>query len=640
MISRLPEVKKWLLIWVGLGFLMVCSSGAEIPADELSGDLKKLSLEELFNVEVTSVSRKMEKASEVATALDVISDEDIRRTGAPNLPEALRLATGLHVAQVDGHTWAISSRGFNLTTANKLQVLMDGRSLYTPLFSGVFWDAQDTLMEDIARIEVVRGPGATMWGANAVNGVINIITKSARETQGALVLGGAGTEERGFGAIRYGGQLGKNTYYRTYLKHFNRDDLSLTDGRGARDEWTMSQGGFRTDSELSGDNLLTFQGDLYYGGIGQLTENEINLGGGNVLGRWTHQFTPESDLLAQLYYDRVYRDIPRLFQEQRDTLDFELQHRLPAGDRNDLIWGLNYRVSADEIENPMPSRLAFYPEEKTIQLFSFFLQDEIALVPERLSLILGSKLEHNDFTGFEYQPSVRLAFTPTERQTAWAAVSRAVRTPSRIDHDLRVPGVIAEDSGFDSEKLIAYELGYRVQLHSKVALDLATFFNDYDELRSQEPWLGGDRVFRNKLEGETYGLELVARVQLADWWRLRAGYTFLEKDLSLEPGSLDVTRGTTEGNDPDHIFLLHSSINLPGNWYFDGLLRYVDALPDPYVPGYSVLDLRLAWRPANDLEMALIGRNLLDDRHPEFGRPGPLRKEIEHSVYAKVTWRF
>lgn len=625
----------WVLLATLSGLMAEERTGESVPAE-----LKRLSIEELMNVEVTSAARKPQRLATVASALDVMTSEEIRRSGALQIPDLLRLSTGLHVAQVDGHTWGISARGFNLTTANKMHVLMDGRSLYTPLFAGVFWDVQDTFLEDLEQIEVIRGPGSTMWGANAVNGVINIVTKRAQETQGTLVFGGGGMEERGFGGVRYGGRLGEKTYYRAYAKAFSRDDLTLRGGGGAKDDWRMGQTGFRLDSELSEQNLITAQGDLYYGEVGQLTEDDIELAGGNLLGRWTHVFSENSDLQWVTYYDRTDRSVPRIFEEERNTWDTELQHRFKGGERHEWVWGLNYRVSLDEVDNPSPQALGFFPDGKTIHLVSGFVQDEITLIEERLGLMLGAKLEHNDFSGFEIQPSARAAWTPTSRHTLWSAVSRAVRTPSRIDHHLRIPGLIREDDGFGPEELVAYEIGYRFLPHDRVSVDVAAFYDVYDNLRSQEPLPSGERLLRNKLEGETYGIELAAKYQLTDWWRLQGSYTFLEKDLDLESDSMDPTGGAPEGNDPRHLFSIHSMMNLTANWEFDWIIRFVDTLPEPHVPNYMVMDLRLAWRLRPNLELAVIGRNLLDDRHPEFGRNNALRKEIQHSAYGKLTWSF
>ncbi len=613
---------------------------------ELSpGDLKEKSLKELMDVMVTSVSKKAEKLSEAASAITVITQDDIRRSGATSLAEALRLAPNLEVAQVDSHEWAISARGFNGTTANKLLVLIDGRSVYTPLFSGVFWDVQDTLLEDVDRIEVISGPGATVWGANAVNGVINILTKSARDTQGFLFYGGGGTEQRGFGGVRYGGQLGTNAYYRIYAKFFNRDDTSLSDGANGQDGWQMGQGGFRVDWYPGELNQLTFQGDGYGGAINQPVNGDIRVSGGNLLGRWSHTFSEESDLKAQFYYDRTHRRIPQEFAEDLDTYDFDLQQRFRLGERQDIVAGLNYRLSDDRVGNT--PNFAFLPEHRSFQLFSAFVQDEITLLPDRLRLTLGSKFEHNDFSGFEFQPSGRLSWTVTSRQTLWAAISRAVRTPSRIDTDFFVPAnppfALAGGPEFTSEELLAYELGYRIRPIDQLSFSLAAFYNVYDHLRSLEP--GPPLTIGNGLEGETYGAELTGSYQMTSWWRWRAGYTYLQEHIRLKPGSMDFNQGQGEGSDPENQFSIRSSMDLPGKLSLDVALRYVDVLHNiangerGTVPSYVELDARLSWMPLKNLELSVVGQNLLHRQHPEFGFPTS-RHEIQRGAFVKVAWWF
>jgi iron complex outermembrane recepter protein len=615
------------------------------PAPGSVSELKKLSFEELVDMEVTSVSRRPEKLSATASAVQVITQEEIHRSGATSLPEALRLASNMEVAQVDSHQWAISARGLNTTSANDLQVLMDGRALYTPLYAGVFWDAQDTLLADIDRIEVISGPGATLWGANAVNGVINITTKQAKDTQGALLEGGGGTELRGFGGVRYGGELATNVFYRVYGKYFNRDSTALPNGRDATNDWQMGQGGFRLDWESSDANLITLQGDLYAGRINQPgTNSQIRLDGGNVIGRWSRTLSDGSDFKLQLYYDRTHRDIPRTFDEDLDTYDADFQHHFHLGSRNDVIWGLGYRLTEDDVGHS--AALAFVPPRVSRQLFSGFVQDEIALIEDRLFLTLGTKVEHNDYTGFEVEPSGRLAWLLTQRQTLWGAISRAVRMPSRIDRDFYIPGnppfLLTPGTNFVSEELLAYELGYRIEPHPRLLLSAAAFYNDYDKIRSLErvnPPAPFPVVIANGLKGETYGAELTADYRLTDWWRLRAGYTELQIHLRPRPGSADTSNGANAGHDPNHQFFLHSSVDLPANFQFDAAFRYVSHIANQSVPAYSELDLRLAWAPTPKLEFSVVGQNLLHAQHPEFGAPTS-RQEIERSVYGKVTWRF
>jgi iron complex outermembrane recepter protein len=655
-----------------LALFLACMSA--FPADVRSPavlDFTQLTLEELANYPVTSVSKSEEKLSTAAAAIHVITQDDIRRSGVTSIPEALRLAPGIQVARVDTHTWGITARGFNDVFANKLLVLQDGRSVYTPLFSGVYWEAQDTLLEDIDRIEVIRGPGATLWGANAVNGVINIITKSAKDTQGVLVTGGTGTEENIFGGVRYGGKIGDHAHYRVYGKYFSRDDSVLPGGGDANDHWQMSRGGFRIDWDATEINHVTFQGDLY-GGTAKQTNirlrpappftsfddaAQLDLSGGNLLARWTHPFGAESEFMLQTYYDRTFRDA-NVFEEDRQTWDIEAQQRLALFERHDVLIGIGYRLMADRTDGSFDVSLD--PEDRTTDLFSAFLQDKITLINDQLWLTLGSKFEHNDYTGFEVQPSGRITCLPHEHHTLWASVARAVRTPSRAESDIRLnqpsgvsPLLITSIFGstdYGSEELIAYELGYRVQPDERISFDVALFYNDYDDLRSIE--LRGLQpgppphialVADNRLKGITYGGELAANLQLARWWRLRAAYSYLQMDLKTKNGSTDTNSvSEIEGSSPEHQVSLISSIELRDSFSLDLWARYVDRLSARGIDSYFTVDARLAWRPTRNLELSVVGQNLLDNRHPEFraGLVPVQRTEVERSVYGKITWRF
>jgi iron complex outermembrane recepter protein len=623
-------------------------SGAETKEGLLSlAELKGKSIDELLNIDVTTVSRQPEKWFGTASAVQVITEEEIRRSGATSLPEALRLAPNLQVAQVSSSSWAISSRGFNNGLANKLLVLMDGRTLYTPLFAGVFWDVQDTLLEDIDRIEVISGPGGTLWGANAVNGVINIITKSAKDTQGTLLMAGGGSFLQDFVGARYGDKLGENVYFRLYGKYFDRNGALFPDGSEAPNDWRMGQGGFRLDWLPKNQDMITFQGDFYSGSLEQAGPGTTGVDGQNILGRWTHPISESSDLTVQLYWDRTYRRIPNSFIEELNTYDFDFQHRFGIGERQNIIWGAAYRLMPDHIGNSNPAGFSFMPPDRNLQLFSAFVQDEIALVPDHLRFTVGTKLEHNDYSDFEVQPSGRLAWAPDDQQTFWGAVSRAVRSPSRIDKDLfspptpAFPGGLAGGPGFDSESVIAYELGYRVRPAERIALSVATFFNDYTDIRSLATNSVSNNafVFGNDNQAEVWGVELSSTYEITSWWRLRAGYTFLHKHVSIEPGGSDANRGRAEGNDPDHQVICQSIVDLPFHLEFDSNFRYVDNLPSPAVPSYYTFDLRLAWRPIQNLEISIVGQNLVDDQHPEFGA-ALTRQEIPRSVYGKVVWRF
>lgn len=605
-------------------------------------DLKKLPIEQLVDMEITSASRRPEKLFETASAVDVITSEDIERAGVTNIPDALRLGTEMEVAQVDGHSWAISARGFDNTISNKLQVLMDGRSLYTPLFSGVFWDVQKTFLPDIDQIEIIRGPGATLWGANAVNGVINIRTKSADETQGLLLYGGGGFENDGFEGIRYGGKINNDTSYRVYVMNENGDGLPI-ENNGHEDDTRITQGGFRVDSKFQPDDTITVQGDFYGGSFEQLGAGDIDVDGENVLGRWTHQFDKDSSALLQMYYDRTHRLIPGTFEEERNTFDIEFQHQL-RWDQHYIVYGANYRLSHDDIGNLGPG-LAFIPDNDTQHLVSAYIQDEWRIVPDKFYITAGSKFEYNTFSGFEIQPTGRLTWLFAENQMAWGAVSRAVRTPTRIDQNLVAPNpafgppFLVANPDFESETLVAYELGYRIRPTKDLSFDLGGYFNDYDNLRSAEPLPNGKIRIENKLEGQTLGGSISAKWRITDWWQMDGGVSAISVDIDKKSGSHDLGNANGEANDPDVSFILHSRMDLPWNLKFDGYLRYVDDLPHPQTPSYLTADLRLAWSPRKNYEIAIVGRNLFDQAHPEF-RTTPFSREVERTVYATLKCSF
>jgi len=599
----------------------------------------------LMNLQVTSVSKRPERLSQTASAIQVITQDDIRRSGAASLAEALRLAANLQVAQIDSRQWAISARGFNSTTANKLLVLIDGRTVYTPLFSGVFWDVQEVPLADIDRIEVISGPGATLWGSNAVNGVINVITRGVKDTQGLLLTGGGGNEQRGFGTVRYGAALGSTVRARLYGRGFGRAASALPSGAESADDWHLWQGGFRMDWDAATANQVTLQGDLYDGRIGQPTPAaDMAVSGGNVMAKWSHTISEKSSLAAQLYYDRTHRNIPGTFGEDLDTYDVDLQHATRLGARHDLVWGLGYRLINDRVVNT--AALAFLPAHVARQWFTGFIQDEIALVPNRLHLALGSKIEHNDYVGFEIQPSGRVNWKLSPSGTLWAAVSRALRSPSRIDRELFVPGqppyFLAGGPGFHSEEELAYELGFRRQ-QGTLALSVATFYSRYHGLRSLEqtnPPAATPLVIGNGQDGESYGAELATDYRVTDRWRLRAAYTELRVHIWPNPGSTDQSRGASESHTPERQFFLQSSVDLPADLRFDAGLRAIDDITNQQVPGYGELNAKLSWQPLPALELSLVGQNLLHRRHVEFGAPGATRREIERGVYGAVAWRF
>ena len=634
-------------------------------AEHNTGRLLELSLTELMNIEVTSVSRRPEKLAESAAAIQVITRDQIRRSGASSIPEALRLATNLSVAQQNSHEWIISSRGFSSDVGNKLLVMIDGRSVYTPLFSGVFWDRQNYLLEDIERIEVISGPGGTLWGANAVNGVINIITRPAGQTLGGYVEAGGGDPLKTIAGARYGGKLGDSGAYRVYGQYFDRGPETLSDDTSGSDEWNMGQGGFRVDAAPNQRDTLTLQGDVYRNQENMLAGDESETEGGNILSRWSRRFSHTSNMALQFYYDRTELMLPvpamvvnnlvlappGTFRDTLDTVDLDFQHQFSMGDVHTLVWGLGYRYTEDDNENA--PGLAFYPEGLQQRLLSAFVQDAITLVPDELILTLGTKVEKNDYTGQEWQPSIRLQWQLAEHHLLWSAVSQAVRAPSRIDRDISQASrdhfvLLTGGEEFDSEKLKTYELGYRGQLSDQATLSVALFYNDYQNLRSTRfsPVTIFPLYFANDLEGQTRGAEISMNFQIATWWRLRGGYNYLHEDISVKQGGFDFNNALNETADPENQFSLRSAMELGAEVELDIAYRWVDELPTnnagilTFVPSYSELDVRLGWRPTRDLVLALVGQNLLHDHHQEFGVPGPQQEEVGRSVYGKVSWYF
>jgi iron complex outermembrane recepter protein len=627
--------------------------------------LKELSLEQLMDLEVTSVAKKEQRLGETAAAIYVITQEEIRRSGVTSIPEALRLAPGVQVNRIDSNKWSIGVRGFASRLSRSVLVLIDGRSVYNPLFAGVYWEVQDTLMEDIDRIEVIRGPGGTLWGANAVNGVINIITKNATETHGLLATAGGGSEEKTFGGLRYGGKIGDDFSYRVYGKGFVRD-AEYTPHVSDFDGWHMGQGGFRTDWNLNKNNSLTVQGDIYAGKSGQrgaisnltapfltVVQKDADFSGMNLLGRWTRALSEKSNLVVQVYYDRTFRREP-IFQEDRNTFDFDLQHRFQIIDHHELIWGLGYRYSKGDTES-VPA-IVFTPPNRSDHLFSAFLQDEIMLVENRLRLTIGSKFEHNDYSGFEVQPSARLLWTPAERHYVWASVSRAVRTPSRVEHDLLLtaavnPAVplfarVIRNKNFEAEKVLAYELGYRVQATDRLSVDLAAFHNRYNDMLSLEGGSSfieppGHTIFPfaidNNVKADVYGIEVATDWRWLDWWRWRFSYAYQQLNLRKKRGSTDIsTEASTEGSTPHNQIGLLSFIDLPANAQLDGVFRYVDNLPSQKVGRYFNFDLRLSWHANKNLELSVVGQNLLAGHHAEWSGG----TQIQRGIYSKATWRW
>lgn len=609
------------------------------------GEYKKLSLEELMDLEVTSVSRTPQKLTEVASAIQVITNEDIRRSAYSRLPEVLRLAPNLMVAQSQSHNWGITARGFNgaplvnNTLANKLLVMIDGRSIYTPLFGGVFWDVQNVMLEDIDRIEVVSGPGGSMWGANAVNGVISITTKSARETRGLYATAAAGTFLQNHLGLRYGARLSDRLFMRVYGQRFDQKGTESIDGESAMDQWSMTQGGFRADYYASDASTLTVQGDLYGGKEDEQLGDVVD--GQNLLANWDHRFSEKSGMNLRMYYDRTWRRFPATgFNQELQTYDVDFQHNIRAGSNHTLSWGLGYRLMNDKINNENEAGLIFVPADRNMPLYDAFVQDQVSLLADRLQLTIGTKLLHNIFTEFELQPSLRLAYLPNGSNTAWAAVSRAVRTPSRLDVDIVSSTISGRAGQFESENVLAWELGYRWEPREKISLSLATFINRYSDLRS---WNANSDAppsffFENDLSAYSTGVEVSGNFYVSEKWRMRAGYTYLYSKFDplntlVQPFSVEF-----EAADPRNQFVLHSIVDLFKNFQFDIHGRFVDMLEptvlSPAVPAYVTFNVRAAYQ-FNNITFTINGQNLADKEHAEFGS-----SQIPRSVYGRITCRF
>lgn len=605
-------------------------------------ELKKLPIEELMNIMVTSVSRTPQNLTEVASAIQVITNQDIRRSTALRLPEALRLAPNLQVAQSGTYDWGISARGFNgapvsgSSLANKLLVMIDGRSVYTPLFGGVYWDVSQVLLEDIERVEVVSGPGGVLWGANAVNGVINVLTKNTRETQGLYATGAAGSFLKNYGALRYGSKMGEGVYYKVYAMRYDYNSSQFINGTDARDNWNLTQGGFRMDLQVSEKNDITFQGDLYAG-----NENDTNItsfNGLNVLGKWTHTISETSDLSLRVYVDQAYKNI-RLsrFRQNLFTYDFDFDHRFSLDRRNKILWGAAYRLIEDDTEGPGN---IFSPQDRTLKIISGFVQDEIAIIHRKLDLTLGLKVLYDDYSEINWHPTARIAYFPSEKSTIWAAVSKAVRTPSRFDTDITAFNLV-DHPEFKAEKVTAYEAGFRIQPQQTISFSFSGFFNQYKDLRSLDSSgvVFPAFVFGNNLEADSWGFEFSARYVVLTWWRLRGGYTYLQKDFTYTSEKVFENTESVEAIDPDHQLLIHSIMDLPKGFQLDVVARYIDRLPEyfttiPETPSYYNFNVRLAWE-YRYLSLSVAGQNLVAKHHREFGN-----KNIPRSIYGKLTLNF
>jgi iron complex outermembrane receptor protein len=651
-----------------------CWAQAPMKAEHSQGDLTQVSIENLMDMEVTSVSKKEQKLSQVAAAIFVITQEEIRRSGATKIPDLLRMVPGLNVGQINANTWAISARGFNSQFANKLLVLIDGRAVYTPLFGSVFWDTQDVPLEDIERIEVIRGPGGAVWGANAVNGVINVITKRAADTQGVLATAVGGTQAQGFGTVQYGGKLKGDTSYRIFAKYLNNNHFADLNGQNADDGWRLLHGGFRVDAAVSKKDSLTTQGDIYTGEEGAtivhsvfsppdniIVERLAAVSGGNVLSRWNHVFSNRCETTFQFYFDRYRRDGPES-DEDRDSFDVDFQNHIVLGSRHDLIWGAGYRHTEDQTIGTIDQ--TFVPPNYSGYLLNGFVQDQITLKPDRMALYVGSKFENNYFSGFEVEPSARLAWTPSNRRTFWAAISRASRTPTRRNTGLdavlaALPGpaevVLVGNPNIKSEHVIAYETGYRAQPTDRISVDLTIFLNDYRGLESEEsllPFFDSNSApavlvhpisLGNKMYGTTEGVEASVKWKATNRLTLSPGYSFLQMHLHTESTSLDTTSvADAQGSNPRHQAQLRSHFELSSNLAWDASAYFVGRLPAQLVASYTRLDTQFTWRLAERMELSLVGQNLLTDHHTEFNDGLQLvnSSQVKRSAFAKITWQF
>jgi iron complex outermembrane receptor protein len=669
-LRKCARVATWVALWA------VCALAAR--AQQASADLTDRSLSDLMNMQVTSVSKTAEPLSRTAAAIFVITQQDILRSGATSIPDLLRLVPGMDVAQINSNTWAISARGLNGQFSNELLVLLDGRNVYTPTFGGVFWDVLDLPLEDIERIEVIRGPGGSVWGSNAVNGVVNIISKRAADTHGALLVGGGGNIDEGFATAQYGGSLGDHTDFRVFTKYFNQNHFGNPVAGGGADGWHLARGGFRVDSQLTERDSMSVEGDIYTGrdgdpalvlpslfAPGPVIENlQTDVSAGSLETTWKHAFSNQSDTKLQVSYDTYERD--DTLGEGRTTFDLDFQHNIAWGERNDLVWGLGYRYSRSDSTGTLI--ISLNPAYRATQLFSGFVQDEIAVVPERFYVTVGTKLENNSYTGFGVMPTISASYSLSDNHMVWAAVSRALRTPATTDVSERVnlggftPPVglpvaisVFGNRDFEDETLIAYEFGYRTAISSRLSLDIAAFYNDYDDQQTTEPegsfvettpapaHIVMPLTFENLMHGEEHGIEIAADWKVTPHWTITPAYDFARIHMDLNHTSRDAdTVAQVEGSDPHVQAQLRTHLDLPRGFKWDASAHFVDRLVDQGVPSYTRFDTGLSWEWKERLTLSVVGQNLAQDRHWEFvddaGSTGPTK--IKRGAYGKVTWRF
>jgi iron complex outermembrane receptor protein len=652
---------------------MACVFLCPVPASAQPTNLANLDLEDLMDIEVTSVSRKEERVIAAPAAVYVLTDEDIRRSGYTSIPELLRLVPGMHVAKSNSSTWAISTRGFSDVFANKLLVMIDGRTVYSPIFSGTYWDVQDYVLEDIERIEVVRGPGGTLWGGNAVNGVVNIITKKAKKTEGGLVSGSLGSSDRTQNSVRYGGALSKDASYRLYAKYREFDELDAVGGGDSFDDWYTMQSGFRFDIATSKATDVSLQGDVYagsqqLGGVAytdispytELFETNSDSSGGNILGKISHEFSADSTMQLQMFFDRTNRASFR-GGTHSTTYDLDLQHQYAFSKRNEFVYGFGLRVLDDEFYSD--GSFSADPRVRVYEKTNTFIQNGYELLPEELKLVTGVKIEHNEFTGAELQPNVRLQWLIEPKLSVWGAVSRAVRTPSRFEHDLGVdivgfdpgmglPGVarLVPNKEMDSEELLAYEIGMKAYPGSNLSFDAVIFLNRYDKVNTfdyRETFFDGSSVVQpivvgNNSEARTYGGELSFDWHAHSRLRFIGTYSYIANNVVATADAADIDIELRQDYNPAHQLTLRTQINLGANWELDPIVRYVDTIAGLAIDSYIELDLRLGYRPSSEWEFALVGQNLLHESRQEFSNNpnGIYAGELERAVLGKVTWRF
>jgi iron complex outermembrane receptor protein len=649
-----------------------------VAEDENAPDIKamvnSMTFEEVMGFSVTtSVNKKTQCVKDSAAAVFVISNKDIQRSGVTTIADVLRLAPGVQVARYNSHAWAVTMRGFNGFFSPNLLVMIDGRSVYNAEFSGVYWDITDTMLADIERIEVIRGPGGTLWGANAVNGVINIITKQAKDTQGGLLIGRTGDEEKGAVDLRYGGTVdaASKTYYRIYAKGLVRDSQKVDNSYD--DRWSKQQLGFKLEGEPDDSTQWTVQGDAYAGKNHEIPvfSNAIErVEGANVLSRLAKKFSADSEVRVQAYFDYAQRNAPGI-KITDITADIDIQHRYRFSKDNEFMWGLDYRSRSNKSAYKIPG--SFYdPVSRKMDLFSVFLQDEITLIPDALRLTLGSKFEHNVYTGFEFQPNARLLWTVGKNTSAWAAFSRAVRTPSRVESDISItlpmqspmPTVPFRIEGrgnkaLKAENTLAYEIGFRQQISPEFEYDIAAFYNHYNRLR------GSNSTFAlvpdstspvgiagvvstqalNNMYGNGYGVEIAATWKPFEWWQLKSSYTYAKINLRVK-NNVQAAEEDLENRNPRHQASLFSNMAFANNlWGLDLWLRYTDKLQTTTiapVKDYLALDTRLFWHPIKQLELSLVGQNLIAGTHYEFPQENtnPMRSAIEKTFYGQIRWEF